>query len=194
MRSQQREATRQRIVDAALQAISESGFEVSTRSIANLANVSQGLLTYHFKSKEELWRAAADQLFTMHNQSLKAVVETCDSNDPRELRRETIRQLVRFNAEHPEFFRFMMQNGSQNNDRSRWLVDTHLRPFFKQFSELMGSGIPEDDLPHAFYVLAGAAGTIFSAPNECKRLTGITATTRNAITRHADYVADLIVP
>ncbi len=50
MRSEQREATREQILSAALMAISESGFDcVSTGAIAERAGVRQGLLTYHFK-------------------------------------------------------------------------------------------------------------------------------------------------
>ena len=29
------------------------------------AGVNQGLITYHFRSKDELWRAAADRIFSL---------------------------------------------------------------------------------------------------------------------------------
>jgi AcrR family transcriptional regulator len=50
-RSQQREATRERIVEAALEAFAEKGFHgASTRDIALRAGTHQGLITYHFPS------------------------------------------------------------------------------------------------------------------------------------------------
>ena len=181
MRAEQREATREQIVSAALMAISEAGFDgVSTRAIAERANVSQGLLTYHFKSKEALWRASADYLFATANESMKEALSSVESIDPREQQRKLIRQLVYFSAAHPEFMRFMLQHGKENNERSRWLVDTHLRPMYQQFAHVMGD-LPKADVPHAFYVIAGASGVIFYAANECKRLTGINPGSKAAI-------------
>jgi hypothetical protein len=49
------------------------------------------------------------------------------------------------------------------------------------------------DLPHAFYVFAGACGAIFCVPNECKRTTGIDPGSKAAIKRHADYLARMMV-
>jgi TetR/AcrR family transcriptional regulator len=72
MRTKQREETRNKIIKAAISAISESGFDgTSTRAIANRAEVSQGLLSYHFKTKELLWRAAADYLFSTQTESIQ---------------------------------------------------------------------------------------------------------------------------
>ena len=54
---------RERIVTAAVEAFAEKGFEAaSTRDIAQRAGTDQGLVTYHFPSKDQLWRAAADRL------------------------------------------------------------------------------------------------------------------------------------
>ncbi len=44
---------------------------MNTRAIVERAQVSQGLLIYHFKSKEALWRAAADHLFAMDNDAFE---------------------------------------------------------------------------------------------------------------------------
>ncbi len=194
MRAEQREATREQIVTAALLAISESGFNgVSTRTIAERANVSQGLLTYHFKSKDALWRAAADQLFAIANDSMQEVFSPPASVEPLQQKRNLIRQMVYFSAAHPEFIRFMLEHEKENSDRSRWLVETHLRPMYKKFVHVMGD-IPETDLPHALYTFAGASGLIFCAPNECKQLTGVDPGSKAVIKRHADYLVNLMVP
>lgn len=194
MRAEQRETTREQIVIAALLAISESGFNgVSTRAIAERAGVSQGLLTYHFRSKEALWRAAADHLFAMANDALKEVLDPASGVDPIQQRRNLIRQMVYFSAAHPEFIRFMLEQEKENNERSRWLVETHLRPMYERFADVMGE-ITRLDLPHAIYAIAGAAGLIFCAPNECEQLTGVDPRTETAIKRHAEYLANIMVP
>ena len=64
-RAQQYQETRRRIIDAAVDAFSELGFHgASTREIAARAGTNQGLITYHFRSKDELWRAAAERIFS----------------------------------------------------------------------------------------------------------------------------------
>lgn len=59
-RAQQREETRERIVEAAIECFAECGFRAaSARQVATRAGADQVLITYHFESKDEPWRAAA---------------------------------------------------------------------------------------------------------------------------------------
>ena len=65
------DATRQRIVAAAVDLFSERSFDgATTRDIAARAAVAQPLLNYHFRSKEGLWQAAVDSLFDLLNQAM----------------------------------------------------------------------------------------------------------------------------
>ncbi|HXY46224.1 MAG TPA: helix-turn-helix domain-containing protein, partial [Acidimicrobiales bacterium] len=65
------DATRERILAAALDLFSELSFDgASTRDIAARAGVTQPLLNYHFRSKDELWRAGVDRLFGALNVAL----------------------------------------------------------------------------------------------------------------------------
>src|SRR4030095_17235092 len=58
--------TRNKIVTAALETFAERGFEgARTRDMAARAGVNQGLITYHFSSKEQLWKASADRIFAL---------------------------------------------------------------------------------------------------------------------------------
>jgi AcrR family transcriptional regulator len=197
-RSEQREATRERIVEAALEAFAEKGFHgASTRDIAERAGTNQGLITYHFHSKDELWRAAADRIFGMLAKRLGEQLAGLESGDPRERAREAIRIYVRFVAAHPELFRLMVDEGKNSDPRMRWLVDTHLKPRYEQFMRPRGLGIAgfdETSLPHAYYVLAGAGSLIFAVAPECRRLTGLDPESEAAVEAHADFVARLLVP
>ena len=57
------EATRQRLIDAALAVFGEFGFEgASTRMLANQAGANLAAIPYHFGSKEGLYRAAAEYI------------------------------------------------------------------------------------------------------------------------------------
>ena len=196
-RERQREATRERIVEAAVEVFAEKSFAgASTREIARRAETNQGLITYHFGSKEALWRAAADSIFERLGGQLAGRLDALDLADPRERAREAIRQYVRFAAAHPELFRIMVDEGRVADDRMTWLVDTHLRPRFEFISQgLMDvAEVDEALLPHAFYALAGAASLMFAVAPECRRLTGLDPRSAQAIETHADYVARLLVP
>jgi TetR/AcrR family transcriptional regulator len=197
VRERQREATRERILEAAVETFAEQGFlGSSTREIARRAGTNQGLITYHFRSKDELWRAAADSIFERLGSQLAERLEALDLSDPRERAREAIRQYVRFAAAHPELFRIMVDEGRVADDRMKWLVDAHLRPRFEGISQGLIDvlGIDESLVPHAFYVLAGAASLMFAVAPECRRLTGLDPRTAQAVETHADYVARLLVP
>jgi AcrR family transcriptional regulator len=197
-RAQQRTATRERIVQAALEAFAEKGFHgASTRDIAQRAGTNQGLITYHFRTKDELWRAAADRIFTMLRNSLGERLAALESEQPQERAREAIRAYVRFAAAHPELFRLMVDEGKNSEDRMRWLVDTHLREGYDGFMRPGGQrlgGLDERLLPHAYYVMAGAGSLIFAVAPECRRLTGLDPETEEAAETHAAFVARLLVP
>ena len=197
-RNQQREATRERIVAAALEAFAEKGFRgASTRDIAQRAGTNQGLITYHFQSKDALWRAAADRIFGLLLKELGEKLAGVDSEDRRERNREAVRAYVRFAAAHPDLFRLMVDEGKNSDERMEWLVDTHLKAIYERFMPRAGSsesGIDESVLPHAYYVMAGAGSLIFAVAPECRRLTGLDPETPAAVETHAEFVARLLVP
>ena len=125
-RAEQREQTRARIIEAAVESFAELGFDASsTREIAGRAGVTQGLLTYHFASKDELWRAAADQIFGAFDDLPERPAPSAGVDD--DTAREAIRSYVRFAAHHPELFAFVVDASRRDDDRLRWLVETHLQ-------------------------------------------------------------------
>jgi len=197
-RARQRAETRERIVEAAAEAFAERGFRgASTREIAQRAGTNQGLITYHFRSKEALWRAAADRIFGMLRTRLEERLAALASGDPRERAREAIREYVRFAAAHPELFRLMVEEGKSAEDRMQWLVDTHLKPRYEAFARFagpFGAGLDASLQPHVYYALIGAASLIFAVAPECRRLTGLDPETPKAVETHADFVARLLVP
>jgi AcrR family transcriptional regulator len=196
-RAAQREDTRNRIVAAAAKTFSNKGFRAAgTREIAARAGVNQGLISYYFQTKQELWKAAAARILDQLQEVLAQPVEGIDATDQRALARERIRKYVRFAAAHPELFRMMVEEGKQSDARMRWLVDTHMRPFYEEFTRLAAKtvGVDRAFLPHAFYALAGGASMIFAIRPECRRLTGLDPADAQVIETHAEFMARLLVP
>jgi AcrR family transcriptional regulator len=197
-RSEQRDATRSRIVDAAARVFAERGFRATgTREVAARARANQGLITYHFGSKVELWKAAVNRIFERLRAPLAPLLDGLDAGAGREQAREAIRRYVRFVAAHPELFRLMVEEGKQADARMRWLVDTHLKPLYAGFERLVAAFNPGLDralLPHAYYALAGAGSLVFAVAPECRRLTGLDPSGEAAVEAHAEFVARLLVP
>src|SRR5271170_3920580 len=196
-RAEQREDTRNRIVVAAAKAFAEMGFRAaSTRAIAAHAGVNQGLITYYFKSKQELWKAAAGRIFEQLREILEQPLDDIEAADRRAHARELIREYVRFAAAHPELFRLTVEEGKQSDARMRWLVDTHLKPFYERFEQFAAnnSRVNREFLPHAFYALAGGASMIFAIRPECRRLTGLDPADAHVIETHAEFMARLLLP
>jgi AcrR family transcriptional regulator len=197
-RAAQRDETRSRIIDAAARIFSERGYRAaSTREIATRARVNQGLITYHFGSKQALWKAATDHIFERLRAGVDRLTPPAGTTDPRAQAREAIRRYVRFAAAHPELFRLMVEEGKHADARLRWLVDTHLKPIYAAFERLVERYTPGFDralMPHVYYTLAGAGSTIFALRPECRRLTGLDPAEERAIEAHAEFVARLLVP
>jgi len=191
------EETRAKIVSSAVRAFAERGFEAaSTREIAQRAGVEQGLLTYHFPSKDVLWRAAADRIFETLGRGIDREALAREA-DPGERSREAIREYVRAMAANPEFFRFIVDQGNRSDARTRWLVDTHIKPRFELMKELgvaRHAGLGSDELPHAFFALVGAGSLVFAVAANFRRLTGLDPRRKETIEAHADFVARLMVP
>jgi len=197
-RAEQREQTRARLVDAAVASFAELGFDASsTRDIAGRAGVTQGLLTYHFASKDELWRAAADRIFAALDPPPAAPGDRAGEEVDDAAAREAIRAYVRFAARHPELFAFVLDASRRDDDRLRWLVDTHLRARYDAVAGLAARLYGDDGAsvaPHLYYGLTGAASLLFAQAAECRALTGIDPTTDDHVERHAELVARLLVP
>ncbi len=191
-------ARREVIVDVAVGAFAENGFDAtSTREIARRVGIEQGLLTYHFPTKQSLWYAAADSIFGELTAHIEAVLDALKESPAKDRARRGIREVVRYVAAKPEIFRFLVDAGNRTDDMMRWLVDRHLKPRF-EFMIREGvvnvRGLDPNIAGHAFFALSGAASLIFAVAPACTQLTGIDPTQQTAIDAHADFLANLMVP
>ena len=170
------DATRERILAAALDLFSELSFEgATTREIAARAGVTQPLLNYHFRSKDELWRAAVDGLFAELSEALIGRAEGLRGVDELTVAKLLIREFIYFSAAHPQLHRIITQECKTDGPRMDWLVERHVRPRYEQttalFTALVEAGhLPDIPVAHLYYILTGAGPTMFVLAPECRRL------------------------
>jgi len=190
--------TRERILAAALDLFSERSFEgATTREIAARAGVTQPLLNYHFRSKDELWRAAVDGLFEALSDALGARQDGLRGVDELTTARLLVREFVIFSAHHPQVHRIITQECKTDGPRMDWLVERHIRPLYEatsaRFARLVEQGLmPNIPAPHLYYIVTGAGPTMFVLGPECRRLSGVDPTDPAVINAHADAVCTLL--
>ena len=188
------DATRERILDAALDLFSELSFDgATTREIAARAGVTQPLLNYHFSSKDELWRAAVGRLFEALTSAMSTRSEGLRGVDELTVARLLIREFVHFSASHPQLHRIITQECKTDGRRMDWLVEQHIRPLYESttamFERLVEQGHLRDiPVAHLYYLVTGAGPTMFVLAPECRRLTGIDPSAPEVIEAHADAV------
>ncbi len=190
--------TRDRIVAAAADLFSERSFDgATTREIAAMAGVTQPLLNYHFRSKEELWRAAVDSLFELLNQTLDERTAGLRGVDEVTSAKLRVREFVIFSARNPQLHRIIMQESKADGPRMDYLVDHHVRPIYERTTDLFEAlarkgAVPPIPAAHLYYILTGAGPTMFVLAPECRRLSSLDPSDDTVIEAHADAVCLLL--
>lgn len=192
------DVTRARILEAAVDLFSEQSFDgATTREIASRAGVTQPLLNYHFRSKDELWRAAVDSLFVRLQTSTDARIEGLRGVDEVTRAKLLIREFITFSARTPQLHRIISQESKADTDRMDYLVDRHVRPLYERTVELFEHLARDGHVPpippaHLYYILTGAGPTMFVLGPECRRLSGLDPASDEVIEAHADAVCTLL--
>ncbi len=142
------QSTRTAILEAALAEFAEKGFDgASIRSIAERSGFQHPLITYHYPSKDLLWRAVAEDAIerVRREWDKRASVEVKLS--PLERLRDEYRALFRNTAQFPEFHRFMRQEATTDNPRLRWVAENVQKPLIDRLLPQIEAAQAEGQLP-----------------------------------------------
>ena len=192
--------TQQKLLDAAIEAFAENGFKgTSTRDIAERAGVHHPLITYHFKNKDTLWRAAADRVFRDFRRSLAASLEEHHGETPKERMASLVRAYVYYARSQPALHKVMVQEASYPNPRLDWLIETHLKPFFDAtfalLEELQALGVtPPGDPRLLFNMIRLSSGGLLALGNELKASSGIDVDDPATLDAIADMIVRVFLP
>src|SRR6202166_829649 len=121
--------TRVSILNAAIAEFAERGFEgASIRVIADRLGLQHPLITYHYRSKDILWRAAAEHAFAQIRTEWDISTQKESDLSPLARLRQEYTTLFRYTVAFPEFHRFMRQETLTNNPRLKWVAEAVLAP------------------------------------------------------------------
>src|SRR5258706_2150564 len=121
--------TRGAILDAAIAEFAERGFEgASIRAIADRLGLQHPLITYHYRSKDILWRAAAEHAFAQIRTEWDISAPEGSDLSPRARLRREYTTVFRYTVAFPEFHRFMRQEALTTNPRLKGVAETLLSP------------------------------------------------------------------
>ena len=187
--------TQQKLLDAAIDAFSENGFKgTSTRDIADRAGVHHPLITYHFKNKDQLWRAAADRIFREFNISLVKAMAEIPEIDAKARAEAFVRTYVHYAHSQPALHKIILQESSHPSGRLDWLIKNHLRPLFeevvKSLAELQRLGIaPPGDPALLFNMIRVSAGGLLALSVEIKGTSNLDLNSEQAL----DELSNMII-
>jgi AcrR family transcriptional regulator len=190
-RRQQRSIeTRDKIIEAAAAEFAEHGFEgASTRRVAANAGVQHPLVSYHFKSKDGLWRAVLTSLNERFASMYRSRLEGLRGVDAPTKLRLILEDFIRFSAENPSFHWLMSHEASKGGRRMNWLLDEYVKDFFKSMTDMIRAAqktgrFVEGDPHHLLYIFVGAATHLFMLAAEVKKVSGKSPTTPAYVEEH----------
>jgi len=179
---------RDRILAVAIRSFAERGYAgTKVTAVAREAGVTQPLINHHFGSKEGLWRAAMDELFS-HGHPGPAPPGV----SPTERFLALTEHLLRDAAARPAVTRVLAREGGIAGPRLQYLIDHYLGETFREMKALVRSGqrtglISKDvraDL--LIFYLLGAGSHLFDATALARGTLGIDTTSEQV---REDFVA-----
>ncbi|GAB3565304.1 hypothetical protein GCM10027445_10550 [Amycolatopsis endophytica] len=194
---QRRAATREAILETAIDCFARSGYEGTSMSgVARSAGVAQPLMHYYFESKDQLWREAIGKAFSelLVQQELNHELKELD---PVSALQVLIRRHISFLARHPSVAPVLASESQFATDRVRWLTDTYIAPLERHFAKLIElgqeAGRIRDDLPTPYVArfLVGSASSFFMTGALMDRMHGIDNADPDAVETHARVTIDL---
>ncbi len=202
-RTKDPERTRKAILQGALQEFALRGFDGATvRGIAKRIDMSHGMIRYHFESKEQLWKAAVDDLFERLEREVYISDDAVDRLIAGDLDvfREFLKLYVRYCARHPEHAQIVMQESVARSPRLEYLASTHVRrshegaiPVVEHLRDLgyFPRGL---SVASILYMITGACQNVFAMAAESRLSLGEDVTREANIDAHAEAIAAIFVP
>ena len=182
--------TRRAIMDAALAEFAERGFDgASMRRIGERAGLEYTLITYHFRNKDTLWRAVAEDAFAQIEAKWNEAIPADSDMSAADRVREEFKTFLKFTIEHTSFHHFMLRENQGNSPRLQWLtehvvVKTRAR-ILPQIRAAQAKGaLLKADPDLLYYMLIGMTSVLSSLKGEMSATIGFSLDDSKAINQY----------
>jgi TetR/AcrR family transcriptional regulator len=190
--------TRGAILDAAIAEFAERGFEgASIRAIADRLGLQHPIITYHYRSKDILWRAAAEHAFAQIRAGWDTLAPENSDLPPLARLREEYATLFRYSVAFPEFHRFMRQEAFTNNPRLKWVAETLLTPLLGRLIPQIVAAQKQGLLPSVdptlfHYMMVSLTATLSGFGPEMQVTSGLSAESAKVIEAYWSLVDETV--
>ena len=190
--------TRSAILNAALAEFAEKGFEAaSIRAIADRSGLQHPLITYHFRNKDILWRAAAEYAFGQIRKEWDGLDETNVGMSSLDRLRAEYRTLFIYTIAFPEFHRVMRQECNTNNPRLKWVAKTVVLPLIRrllpQIAALQkGRLLPQVEPIVFHYMMVSLTAMLSEFGSEMHITSGLAADDPHLVAAYWQFVEKMI--
>jgi TetR/AcrR family transcriptional regulator len=182
-REQQRAIdTRAIILEAALTEFAQRGFDgASTRRMADGIGIQHPLITYHYRTKDILWRAVAEYAFAEIREKWDIRIPPDSTLSAVDRVREEFRAFLQFTIQHVDFHQFMLRENMPGSPRLKWLVKKLLQPTMNRLVPQIAEAQKNGDLPAGdpilfYYMLIGCMSVLSSLRDEIRATSGLDGT------------------
>src|SRR5712671_2358664 len=190
--------TRSAILDAAIAEFAERGFEgASIRAIADRLGLQHPLITYHYRSKDILWRAAAEHAFAQIRTEWDISAPECSDLSPLARLRREYATVFRYTVAFPEFHRFMRQEALTNNPRLKWVAESVLAPLLGRLLPQIVTAQRQGLLPVVdpilfHYMMISLTATLSGFGPEMRVTSGLSADDPKVVERYWHLVDEMV--
>ena len=191
--------TREAILDAALEAFAEAGYEaMSVRELTRQLGVSHSLVNHYFGSKWELWRAAVEHGFSEAAGELRGMLEeSVGRPDPVDVMRTSVKRAVVLLARRPAVASVLADESARGGERLAFLYENFLEPGVDALERFLSAarprGIQDVDVRVLLLFVISGVSALFTHRALGQKLGMPDLDRESALVSNAEAVAELTV-
>jgi TetR/AcrR family transcriptional regulator len=197
-REQRKLHTRTVILEAAIKIFAEIGFDAaSLGAIGRHCNIKKSLVQYHFETKEKLWKAAINRLWSQLRSAFPDVASCAKASSKQEYIRSVLRQIIRFAKGNPSWIGIMFREASTPGPRLDWLIETHVKQDFDNGTRFVIQAQQQGLLPdvppvHLLHIIFGSLTYALSVAPLTQQATGIDMTSEQSLETMVDALMQML--
>ena len=135
------------ILEAAVRLFSQKTFDgTSLKEIAEAVGVGHPLVHYHFGSKEKLWKAAVEHVWSNLERDYRMILQTTVDMQAIDTLKILGRSYAKFCIQYPQHIGLVTNEVRSLSQRFEWLMSKYIKPIHEQLDSIIAKAIKEGDV------------------------------------------------